>query len=112
MLDIHDSCLVPSACPRRLVQILALTLIQTQNQTRTPLLPGHHPDPRVHVQGLALARLTVKGDVGGVFRRWTAAIVDVEGRNVEGVTRVKIYPMTTGGDDSHHTVRGSQVDIR
>lgn len=108
MLEIHAPCPVLPVCPR-LVQSPTLTLIRTRDQTRIPLLPGPaliHPDPRVHVQGLALARPTVKRDGEGAFRRQIVVIVDVEGRIGEDVTRVKIHPTTTGGDDSLRAVRG------
>jgi hypothetical protein len=108
VLEIYDSCLVLSAYPR-LAQSPTLALIQTRDQTQIPPRPGptptHHPDPRVHVQGLALVRPIVKGDVEGVFRRQIVAIVDVEGRLGEDITRVKIHLTTTGGDGSHHVLR-------
>jgi len=105
---IHDSCSVLPA--HRLVHSPTLALIQT----RIPLLlgptPTHHPDPHVHAQGLVLVRPTIKGDAEGAFRRRIVAMVDAEGQLGEDVTQVKIYPTTTGRDDSHSAVRGSQVD--
>ena len=113
MLEIHDPCSILPARPHRLVQSPTLTLVQTQDQIQIRLLgphPIHHPDPRVHAQGLALVHQTVKGDVGGAFRRQIVAIADVEGRIGENVTRVKIHPTTAGGDGNHHAVRSSKVD--
>jgi hypothetical protein len=113
--EIHDCCSILSAHPRRLVQNPTLALIQTQDQTQIPLhlVPTrtHRPDPRVHVQGLARVRPTVKGSVGGVFHRQIAATVDVECRIGEDATRAKTHPTTADGDDSHYPVRAPQVDI-
>jgi len=111
VLEVYDPRPAPLACPRRPDQSPTLTLIQTRDRTRIPLplgpTPTHHLDLRVHAQGRALVRPTVKGDVEGALRRRVVEIADVEPRIGGDVTRVKIHLTMADGDDSRHTFQGS-----
>ena len=99
----------------RLVQGRALSLIRTRDRIQTPLLPGltptRHPDPRVRAQGLVLVRPTARRDAEGAFPRQIVAIVVAEAQPGESVTQARIFPMTTGGDDSHHIIWWSYRSI-